>query len=326
MFKKISAIAGFVLLTAMLMALIFEFEGKSRQPQETITILRGQNALQIINDLKAEGYIKSKLFFLLELAKSGNLRNLKSGEYDLKGLDDAQIIGKMANARTVLPTATIIPGWTLQDIQNDPHIKKVLKSVDFAAVDIAAAKEEFDFLREMPSSADLEGYLFPDTYQLPEHPQINDLIFAALENFDKKLSLDAREKILGQNKTVRDIVIMASILEKEVKTLEDKKVVAGILWKRLAAKMPLQADATLLYYKTGSSVFNKELDSPYNTYKYTGLPAGPICNPGAESLEAAIEPIETSYWYYLSDGDGATIFAQTYDQHLANIAKHIDNR
>lgn len=324
MFKKISVIAGFVLLMAMLAALVFEFDGKSRRQTETITILRGQNMLQIINDLKAEGYINSKVFFLLEMAKSGNLRNLKSGEYDLAGLDNAQIIDKMANARTVARTATIIPGWTLQDIQNDPAIKKILKSDNLAAADIAALKENFDFLRGLPADADLEGYMFPDTYQLPEDPKIGDLIAAALKNFDKKLSLDAREKIAGQNKTIHDVAIMASILEKEVKTLEDKKIVAGILWKRLAAGMPLQADATLLYHKAGGNdVFNKELDSPYNTYKYPGLPIGPICNPGAKSFEAAIEPIETSYWYYLSATDGATIFSKTHDEHRKNIAKYL---
>jgi len=114
------------------------------------------------------------------------------------------------------------------------------------------------------------------------------------------------------------------MLEKEVISLEDKKIVAGILYKRLQAKMPLQVDSTLLYSKSGNlKAINKEIDSPYNTYKYAGMPAGPICNPGIESIEAAIEPIETPHWYYLSAPDGATIFAKTYNEHLQNIAQHL---
>lgn len=313
-----------ILLTAATGA-VFELEGKSRQPQETITILRGQNALQIATDLKSEGYIKSKLRFLFYLARDGHWRNLKSGEYDLAGLDDRQIIEKMVSGQTAPKIATIIPGWTVADIQKSAGIAKVLPDADFGAVDVEAFKGKFDFLREIPAGGDLEGYLFPDTYQLPENASIDDLITPALENFSAKLDLLGREKIAAKNLSVRDTVIMASILEKEVRTLEDKKIAAGILWKRLGAEMPLQTDATLLYYKAGSpDHINKDLDSPYNTYEHTGLPPGPICNPGFDSLEAAIEPVQTDYWYYLSAADGATVFSKTYDEHLQNIARYLE--
>ncbi len=325
MIKQIFVAIMILALSAVGIAAVFEFEGKPRQPQETITILRGQNALQIAADLKAEGYIKSKLKFLFHLAQDGRWRDLKSGEYDLAGADDRQIIEKMVHGRTVPKIATIIPGWTMADIQKNAGIAKVLPTADFGAVGVEEFKNNFDFLREVPAGADLEGYLFPDTYQLPENASINDLITAALENFSAKLDLLGREKIAAKNLSVRDAVIMASILEKEVKTLEDKKIAAGILWKRLTSGMPLQTDATLLYYKAGSpDRINKDLDSPYNTYKHTGLPPGPICNPGFDSLEAAVEPIGTDYWYYLSAPDGATVFSKTYDEHLANIAKHLE--
>jgi UPF0755 protein len=321
--------ALYVFLAAILLAVIagtaFELEGESRQPQGTITILRGQNALQIAADLKSEGYIKNKLRFLFYLARDGQWRNLKSGEYNLIGLDDRQIIEKMVSGRTAPKIATIIPGWTVADIQKSAGIVKILPDADFGAVDVEALKGRFDFLREIPAGGDLEGYLFPDTYQLPENAAINDLITPALENFSAKLDLLGREKIAAKNLSVRGAVIMASILEKEVRTLEDKKIAAGILWKRLNSGMPLQTDATLLYYKAGSpDRINKDSDSPYNTYKYTGLPPGPICNPGFDSLEAAIEPIETDYWYYLSSSDGTTIFSKTYDEHLQNIARYLE--
>lgn len=321
--------ALYVFLAAILLAVIagtaFELEGESRQPQGTITILRGQNALQIAADLKSEGYIKNKLRFLFYLARDGQWRDLKSGEYNLSGLDDRQIIEKMVSGRTAPKIATIIPGWTVADIQKSAGIVKILPDADFGAVDVEALKGRFDFLREIPAGGDLEGYLFPDTYQLPENAAINDLITPALENFSAKLDLLGRERIAAKNLSVRGAVIMASILEKEVRTLEDKKIAAGILWKRLNSGMPLQTDATLLYYKAGSpDRIDKDSDSPYNTYKYTGLPPGPICNPGFDSLEAAIEPIETDYWYYLSSSDGTTIFSKTYDEHLQNIARYLE--
>jgi UPF0755 protein len=322
MFKQLFTLLILVFVLLVITAGVFEFEGKARQQMETITILRGQNALQIAADLKAEGYIKSKLLFLLETAKSGNWKNLKAGEYDLKGLSPAEIVKKMAAGQTAAKTATIVPGWTLKDIQNDSKIAKLVDLGDLLNFKVNDFSNEFDFLKNAPPDADLEGYLFPDTYQLPQNPAAEDLIRLALENFDKKLNFDWRQKIVGQNKSTNEIVVMASMLEKEVKTLEDKKIVAGILWKRLNNKMPLQVDSAVLY--ANNDKFDKTVDSPYNTYKYAGLPAGPICNPGLESLEAAIEPLDSPYLYYLSATTGATIFSKTYAEHLSNIANYLD--
>ncbi len=116
------------------------------------------------------------------------------------------------------------------------------------------------------------------------------------------------------------------MLEKEVKTADDKKIVSGILWKRLEAGMPLQVDSTLLYFRVSDhpSLADKEADSRYNTYRYGGLPAGPICNPGIESIEAAIYPAKSDYWYYLSGDGGQTIFSKNYGEHLINKAKYLD--
>ena len=128
-----------------------------------------------------------------------------------------------------------------------------------------------------------------------------------------------RTEILGQEKTIFEIITMASLLEKEVKAFEDKKLVSGILWKRLENKMPLQVDATITYItgKKSSKVSLDEtkIDSPYNTYKYKGLPPGPISNPGLESIVAAIYPKKLDYLYYLSTPEGETIFSKTFEEH-----------
>ncbi len=163
-----------------------------------------------------------------------------------------------------------------------------------------------------------EGYLFPDTYFFSG--QENEVKVAQMmeENFQKKV------------KEIKPAdLIIASILEREARILEDKKIIAGILWKRLKTGMPLQVDATLNYLngKTSEDMTVEDLnvDSPYNTYLYTGLPPSPICNPGLDSISAALNPQDSPYWYYLSDKQGIIHFAETFDEHKINKAKYLTN-
>ena len=160
-----------------------------------------------------------------------------------------------------------------------------------------------------------------------------------LDNFDKKLTQDLRKEISRQSKTIFEIVTMASMLEKEVKDFEAKKLVSGILWKRLENGISLQVDATITYlagkktthpegvasrpYGARISIEDLQIDSPYNTYKYKGLPLGPISNPGLESILAAIYPKESDFWYYLSTPDGKTIFSKTLQEHNLAKAKYL---
>jgi len=151
-------------------------------------------------------------------------------------------------------------------------------------------------------------------------------VIAMLSNFEKKLTQELKDEIQKQKKSVFDIITMAAMLEKEVRTLSDKKIVSGILWKRLEAGMPLQIDATINYITgksdPGATIKDTKIDSPYNTYKYKGLPKGPISNPGMSSITAAIEPTDSPYWFYLSDG--ATYFSKTLEEHNVNKAKYLD--
>lgn len=326
MANKILFLFSFALIVVLAVMTVFEFDVSRNLQKDTITIMRGENTFQIANDLKSEGYIRSKLVFLFRVMASGNFRNLKAGVYDLKGLGYADIVDRLSLGKTSSKTITIVPGWDILDIAKYLQTSGVVPMNDFMAVSSGQSlKKDYDFLAILPENASLEGYLYPDTYQISEKPSATDLVQLMLDNFGKKLPLAMRDEIKKQDKTIFDVVTMASVLEKEVKTMVDKKVVAGILWRRLAAGMPLQVDSSLLYFKASNSVtFDKEADSPYNTYKYPGLPAGPICNPGIESIEAAIYPQESKYWYYLSAKDGTTIFSKTYDEHLANKAKYLD--
>ncbi|MDP2741586.1 MAG: endolytic transglycosylase MltG, partial [bacterium] len=150
-----------------------------------------------------------------------------------------------------------------------------------------------------------------------------DILKNILANFEKKLTPELKEAIALQKKSVFEIITMASIIEKEVKTMDDKKIVSGILWKRRDSGMPLQVDATVNYI-TGKNhksalIEDTKIDSFYNTYKYKGLPLGPISNPGIDSILSAVYPTESKYWYYLSAVSGETIFSETFREH--NIAK-----
>ena len=237
---------------------------------------------------------------------------------------------------------TIIEGWNLRNIglylENKEMFmtEELFELVGFPLIDYSKAtdllkpkdfSEEFDFLEDKPKNLGLEGYLFPDTYEIFFEEGIEDIVRRMLDNFDRKLTLELKEEIASQKKSIFEIVTMASLIEKEVRTIEDKKIVSGILWKRLKSRMPLQVDATISYItgRKTTEITKEELkiNSPYNTYKYKGLPLGPICNPGLESIKAAIYPKQSEYWFYLSTPEGETIFSKTLREHNEAITKYL---
>jgi UPF0755 protein len=201
----------------------------------------------------------------------------------------------------------------------------------------------YTFLADKPANAGLEGYLFPDTYRFSKNDAAAGIVGKMLSNFDSKLTPELRAKIFAAHRTVFEIVTLASIIEGEVgrnvetgarlsdedaaKIQTERKLVAGVFYNRLKIGMPLQSDATLAY-ATGVKKFRlSESDlkstSPYNTYAYSGLPPGPINNPGLDAILAAIEPAETDYLYFLSKPDGEAVFAKTLSEHNANKAKYL---
>ncbi|MEK7662449.1 MAG: endolytic transglycosylase MltG, partial [Patescibacteria group bacterium] len=185
----------------------------------------------------------------------------------------------------------------------------------------------FDKEKFLLESASDEGYLFPDTYLFFPNASTEEIISTLRENFSAKIET-LRDDIRKTKKTLREIIIMASIVEKEAHTMEDRKIIAGILWKRVQIGMPLQVDAPF-YYAIGKGTYNltqKDLktDSPYNTYTRTGLPAGPIGNPGIDSIFAAIYPKTSPYLYYLSDREGNVYYSATFDKHKKNKVLYIN--
>jgi UPF0755 protein len=176
--------------------------------------------------------------------------------------------------------------------------------------------------------------MFPDTYLIPKDATAAAIAQIFLDNFDKKITPQMRADATKSGLTLDKIMVLASIVEREGRTAQDRPVIAGIILKRLKADWPLEVDATLQYalgyqaadktwWKKSLTDDDKKINSPFNTYLNTGLPPAPICNPGLESINAAIYPKDSDYWYYIHDQSGDVHYAKTIDEHNANIAKYL---
>jgi UPF0755 protein len=298
---------GIFILSLLLFSLMFLFLWGIFLPKEKISSLKifsvekGQGLFEIGENLEKEGLIKSKIFFNFYLILIRKEKNLQAGKYFLSSsMNIPQIAQKIISGDIAKVKVTIPEGFTVREIEERLSI-------------------------ELPGD-NLEGYLFPDTYYFPIDVSGEEVVKIMRENFEKKIS-PYKEEIEKSGKTIQEIIIMASLIEKEVKTKEEKELVSGILWKRLKNGIPLQVDATITYItgKKATKIPKEDLqiDSPYNTYKYKGLPPFPICNPGLESILAALYPKESDYWYYLSTPDGKTLFFKTLEEHNLAKAKYL---
>ena len=262
---------------------------------------KGDGLFQIAENLEKEGLIKSKFFFDFYVLIKGGQNKLRAGEYFLSpSMNITKIARKIILGEIAKIIVTIPEGFTVKQIEERLGLK-------------------------LPGT-DLEGFLFPDTYQFPLRVSGEEAVKIMRDNFEKKFT-PYRNEVSGAGLTTFEIITMASLIEKEVQTLEDRQIVSGILWKRRNHSIPLQVDATITYITgkrtTKVSIEETKIDSPYNTYKYLGLPFGPICNPGLESIRAAVYPEDSNYWYYLSTPEGETIFNKTLEEHNAAKAKYL---
>jgi len=265
-----------------------------------ITIEKGAGLAEISNKLKKEGLVKNKYAFALYARAFNKSKKIKYGKYLFnEPVSVFALVGRLTKGEFGFKPikVTITEGLTIKDISE--------LFGDFENFD----KEEF-----LEKTANLEGYLFPDTYLFLPFAETEQIIDTMTDNFKKK-----------SGDIGKDIVIVASLIEKEVPDSADRKIVSGILWKRLELGMALQVDAVFPYITGKRKVLLDDLkiDSPYNTYLYKGLPPGPISNPGVDAIEAARNPKESPYLYYLSGNDGKTHFAKTYEEHLRNKEKYL---
>ena len=302
-----------------------------------LTITAGQGLEQIAQQLADQKLIRSAFFFKVHAVLSGQQAKFQAGEYLLdQSLDTKQLTRILTSGLSLNQEKTVLirEGLNLKEIADYLDKQQLLNGQEFLVLaqtpikDLPADFDQYEFLQAISGKVDLEGYLFPDTYRLYKEAAAQDLILKMLDNFQAKLTPDLLDDMAKQKKDLEQIITMASLIEKEVKTYEDMRIVSGIFWQRLAIRQPLQSCATLAYVlgvnKEQYNYEDTQVKSPYNTYLHYGLPPSPISNPGLTAIKAAIYPVETDYNYFLSRPDnGQTVFAKTLDEHNANKAKYL---
>src|SRR3989344_504164 len=249
-FKKIALITAIVLLLFFATLALEIYVPINPVSHETIqyTVQKGVGDEEIAGDLQKLNIIRSSFFFRFYALVSLQDDRMQAGDYSLSPrMSTYQIVKKIAHGDVIKNLIIILEGFNAKDVALYLEEKNVCTKDEFAALIKEDYSEKFLFLKDKPKSATLEGYLFPDTYQVAKNPDCRGVVLAMLENFDKKLTLELRTEIQKQNKSIFDIVTMASIIEKEVRTETDKKTVSGILWKRIEIGMPLQVDASVNY-------------------------------------------------------------------------------
>jgi len=291
--------------------------------QTTFVLLRpGWTTRHIARELQHDGIIRSANAFLVLHYVEG-LGSLKAGEYKFENPANALEVRRRIMRGDVYARTVAVPeGYNIYDIAAVVEQAGLGSASDF----ITAAKGDLFLIKDLdPSAKSLEGYLFPDTYHFTRIDTAHEIVAGMVHHFRQ----EAQKIGLLRQGDVHRIVTVASIVEKETAVAEERPQVASVYYNRLDKNMLLGADPSVVYAalvagRYRGTIYQSDLqfDSPYNTYKYPGLPPGPIANPGAASLEAAMNPAQTDYLYFVSDNNGHHRFSRTAEEHERNVAAY----
>lgn len=287
-----------------------------------VIIETGTSVDNIADNLQQEKLIRSATAFKLYVTLHGLRGRLQSGAYDLNTNQSARTIAKtITRGKTASQKMTIPEGFTISAIRARAATFGI-KPADFDAAlqqDLSGTKAA-----QRPAGVSLEGYLFPDTYVITPTTTANSLVRAMVDRFDAQVTDDIAAGFAAQGLNLHQGLTLASVVEREVSKPADQKLVAGVFLNRLKIGQKLQSDVTIDY---GAALlgrtFNLQLDSPYNTYVIPALPIGAICNPGLATMRAVGNPTPSKYYYFLAGKDGTTHYAETVDQHNANVQKYL---
>jgi UPF0755 protein len=297
---------------------------KGYESAETfVEIPQGAGPAAIGRRLVAAGVVRSRTSFRLALWLTRAGRRLQAGEYRFDHpMSPRQVIEKLARGEVYVRQITFPEGLTIKQMAALYETRGFGPAQDF----IAASRDTNPITGLDPEAPDLEGYLFPDTYTLPRKASAAQLVARMVANFEKALTPDIRQQALARGMGIRQLVTLASIVEKETGKSDERPLVSAVYSNRLRIGMPLQCDPTVIYaldrmgrYNGNLTRADLQLDSPYNTYRHPGLPPGPIASPGRASLAAAASPADVPYLYFVSRNDGSHVFASTLDEHNRNV-------
>lgn len=288
-----------------------------------VDVPQGAGVITIANRLHAAGVIAHPLLFRAAAQTSGKERLLQAGEYRFaEAASPHQVVDRIARGDVYTRAVTFREGLTIWETAD------VFEAAGFGSRD--------DFLREAqdpsriqaldPDARSLEGYLFPDTYQLPRSVGAAGVVDAMVAGFLRAFDEDLRAAARERGMSLREVVTIASLVEKETAHPPERPIVSAVYQNRLKIGMGLQCDPTVIYalrlagrWNGNLTRENMRIDSPYNTYRYAGLPPGPIASSGRASLEAAVRPSDDKYLYFVSRNDGTHVFASTLAEHNRNV-------
>ncbi len=299
--------------------------GPASRPTPRLTrvvVAERMNVGEIGELLERRGLIRSAWYWRYVVARGARP---KPGTYDLSPAERPEVLLRaLVEGRTAVVRVTFPEGWTVLQMANRLESKGLVSSAR-SFVDRVRA-EGGDLNGVFAGPADREGYLFPDTYRFPVGSSETTMATMMLANFARRVSGPLADAIRASGRSLSDIVVIASLIEREARTDRDRPLIAGVIENRLMRGMRLQIDATVQYARGAHTarLLHRDLrvDSPYNTYRHSGLPPGPICNPGLPSLEAAARPAKHAFLYYVLGPDGRNHeFSVTYAEHLERIRR-----
>jgi UPF0755 protein len=322
--RRIVAVLVVLLLIALVGVgnLFWRWAKGAARPQEKATtrfVVAPDASVQSIGrDLEAKAIIRTGRVF----AYLGRNTKIQPGQYDVSPSESPQtILSRLAKGDVATVKVTFPEGFTLRRMAE--RLKTNGLIADENAFLTLTTTQGKTFRADFPLPDNLEGYLFPDTYKFPVGADDKAIVQRMLDNFAKRLN--GQEAALKQSgRSLAEVVNVASMIEREAEADEDRPKIAGVIYNRLAKGMRLQIDATVQYargiHESRLLYKHLEVDSPYNTYKYAGLPLGPICNPGLPSIEAAITPAKHDFLFYVQGGGETHLFSKTFAEHQRNIA------
>jgi UPF0755 protein len=275
-----------------------------------VEIARGSSPASVINKLADEGIIKHRLPLTLYLKLTSNGSQLKAGEYDFPSpISPLGVFARLREGEQRLTRLTIVEGWTRWDIANAmykiPELQLAEPTSALPLMDNVSLISDLD-----PKATNLEGYLFPDTYDFPPNTKPAEVIAIMVKRFRKEWKPESAQRAQVMGLSPREVVTIASLIETEAKLNEDRPLIASVIYNRLHKQIALAVDSTIIYasklegkWRNDGKVYRSDVErrSPYNTRLHAGLPPGPIAAPGRSSLEAALNPAQTDYIYYVRE-------------------------
>jgi UPF0755 protein len=320
MVKTIFRLFLMIALLGALAAAFFALAPATPAAQTFVLVKPGSSTRSIAVQLEQAGAIRNAYSFLAVHAIKGR-RTLKAGEYSFdRSANALEVYDRMVRGDVYTRTLVIPEGYNIFDIAQALENAGLTKKEAFLEV----ARKERSLIADLdPQAPSLEGYLFPDTYHFSRTQSPRDIAGAMVKRFRREA------QALGLTQNFHEVVTLASIVEKETSVASERPLVAGVFQNRLRHRIGLATDPSVIYAallagRYRGTIYQSDLsfDSPYNTYRYYGLPPGPIANPGRASLEAALRPLPTDYLYFVADNKGGHNFARTIDEHNRNVAAY----